>query len=261
MPDDRLFLTEQIQRMAAALVATHPAGAGLCLIGGFRYRLLDRGARFSVDIDYHWIGDLATKQQELVNLFQRRLLSDVRRRLNLDGSVAAGRGDSPVATVVDLAFWRLGSNVGRIEIPIDILRLECTDPPTVRTTDGVVYRTTSNADMLESKVIAVVGRTFLEHRDLVDLYLFESQAAPDAAARLSVKLATLGIQPDTVARRLEDLGDPKAVHVAAVDRIIREQVDSEAAEALLRAGGGAIVVPAVHALLDRLLSPPQGTVA
>jgi hypothetical protein len=45
MADERVEITEQIQRLAAALVATHPSGAGLALIGGFRYRLLDRGLR------------------------------------------------------------------------------------------------------------------------------------------------------------------------------------------------------------------------
>ena len=33
-------LREQIQTMAARLVAISPPGEGLCLIGGFRYRLL-----------------------------------------------------------------------------------------------------------------------------------------------------------------------------------------------------------------------------
>jgi len=28
-----------------------------------------------------------------------------------------------------LAFWRLASAVGRIEIPVEIPRIECVDPP------------------------------------------------------------------------------------------------------------------------------------
>lgn len=62
MTDDRSVerpgIAEQIQRKVAQLVATLPVGVGLCLVGGFRYRLLDRGVRRSVDIDYHWAGDL-----------------------------------------------------------------------------------------------------------------------------------------------------------------------------------------------------------
>jgi cytochrome c553 len=73
-------VSEQIQRMVAAFVATQPAGVGLRLVGGFRYRLLDRGVRRSVDIDYHWHGDLVAKQGELIAAFRRRLLPDVRRR-------------------------------------------------------------------------------------------------------------------------------------------------------------------------------------
>lgn len=41
---DRAAITEQIQRKVAHLVATLPVGVGLCLIGGFRYRLLARHA-------------------------------------------------------------------------------------------------------------------------------------------------------------------------------------------------------------------------
>ena len=79
MAGHRSATVEQIQRMVAALVATQPAGAGLCLVGGFRYRLLDRAVRLSVDIDYHWMGDLAAKQQALAELFRRRLLEQLFR--------------------------------------------------------------------------------------------------------------------------------------------------------------------------------------
>ena len=51
MAGDRAETIEQIQRAVAALVATQPAGVGLWLVGGFRYRLLDRAVRRSVDIE------------------------------------------------------------------------------------------------------------------------------------------------------------------------------------------------------------------
>lgn len=50
---------ETIQKMTARIVATSPVGYKLCLIGGFRYRLLDRSVRMSMDIDYHWEEDFA----------------------------------------------------------------------------------------------------------------------------------------------------------------------------------------------------------
>jgi len=36
-----------------------------------------------VDVDYHWEGDLAAKQRDLIDFFNRRLLPDVRRQLGL----------------------------------------------------------------------------------------------------------------------------------------------------------------------------------
>lgn len=261
MPAERFAIAEQLQRQIAHLVATVPAGAGLCLIGGFRYRLLDRGVRRSVDIDYHWEGDLAAKQRDLIDLFERRLLPDVRRRLGLEGAVGAARGaasESTAVAIVELAFWRLGSGLGRIEIPVEITRIERVDPPTARTSDGVVYRTASNADMFESKVIAVVGRTFVEHRDLVDLHLFASHAAPDAAPRLSSKFARLGITAATVHRRLDDLERAGPHHAAAIDAVIRDQIDPASAALFMDAGGGRAVLTNVRDLLTHLLNAPEG---
>jgi len=258
MQNDRPRITEQIQRMVAALVATQPAGAGLALIGGFRYRLLDRGTRRSVDIDYHWEGDLAAKQTELVSLCSRRLLPDVRRQLDLDGSAAPARSaghDSTTVATVDLAFWRLGSTLGRIEIPIDITRIDCLDPPTARTADGIVYRTPSNADMFESKVIAVLGRTFLEHRDLIDLHLFASHVAPDAAERIRGKLARLGLGEPTIRRRLDDVDQSAERHAAAIEAVIGSQFDAAAAGVLMECGGGRAVLESVRGLLAGLLGP------
>jgi hypothetical protein len=260
MTADRPAITEQIQRKVAHLVATLPVGVGLCLIGGFRYRLLDRGVRRSVDIDYHWEGDLQAKQRELVDLFERRLLPDVRRQTGLEGSVGTARGaaaESTAVAVVELAFWQLGSNVGRIEIPVEITRIECADPPAARTADGVVYRTASNADMFESKVIAIIGRTFVEHRDLLDLHLFSSHAAPDAATRLRHKLDRLGIDPGTARRRLDDLEQSDARHAAALDAVIHGQIDPASAATLADAGGGSAVLASARGLLTDLLASPR----
>jgi hypothetical protein len=261
MQGESTDITEQIQRLVVSLIATHPAGAGLRLVGGFRYRLLDRGVRRSVDIDYHWEGDLAAKQRELVALCERRLLPDVRRQLGLDGGVAAaprvGQESTAVASV-ELAFWKLGSALGRIEIPIDVTRIECVDPPVARTVAGIVYRTASDADMVESKVISILMRTFLEHRDLLDLDLFASHLPADAADRIRTKLTRLGVAEQTVARRLDDLSGAADRHARALDAVIREQLDAAAATTLVECGGGRVVLERVRGLLAGLLDPQGG---
>jgi hypothetical protein len=48
---------------------------------GFRYRLLDKSQRLSVDIDNHWGGDLEAKQRELLALCRRVSLGQVLREL------------------------------------------------------------------------------------------------------------------------------------------------------------------------------------
>lgn len=261
MADERHQITEQIQGMVAALVATQPAGVGLCLVGGFRYRRLDRGPRRSVVVDYHWHGGLVAKQRELIALFERRLLPDVRRQCSLDGAVAAGdvRNGSDAVAVVELAFWRLGSSLGRIEIPVDVTRIAIIDPPVARTVDGVVYRTPSNADMLESKVIAIMCRPFIEYRDILDLHLFANHAAADAPKRIADKLARLGVDGHAVKRRLDNLVHSAGHHVRAIDALIGEQVDATQASVLASTGGGQSVLASVICLLVELLGLPGAT--
>jgi hypothetical protein len=91
-------------------------------------------------------------------------------------------------------------------------------------------------------------------RDLVDLYLFSSHAAADAPARLHRKLDRLGIDPDAIRRRLDDLGKSTLRHAAAIDAVIQGQIDPASAATLADAGGGRAVLASVRGLLGDLLA-------
>ncbi len=240
---------ERIQRLVARVIATHPAGHNLLLIGGFRYRLLDRSARLSLDIDYHWAGDLSAKQEELIALCRRRVLPLMRRQLGYEGQARAATGpgtDSVAARFVDLAFWKQDVAMSRIEIPLEITRVQHMDPVTVRTAEGVVYPTLTEADLIEAKAIAVVNRIHLAHRDLVDLFLFGDCFLPNSAVRLSAKLEALSIGSTQVTERLEDLHQNLKHHGRAAQAVLDGQLDSVGAANLNAAGGGETVVR--HAL-------------
>ena len=152
--DNNFATIERIQTLTVRILATHPAGCGLCLVGGFRYRLLNESARASSDIDYHWEGDLQSKQEEIIDLFRSKLLPEVKRQFSYDGDVRPAMGpdaESPVVRTVDLAFYRAQEPGSRIEIPVDIMSVARLDPPMVRTVEGTVLLTVSDADMIESK--------------------------------------------------------------------------------------------------------------
>lgn len=256
MEDEQTNVIEAIQRLAVRVVATHAAGQGLCLIGGFRYRLLDGGARRSMDVDYHWDGDLAEKQSQLAELFKRRLLPEVKRRWGYEGSAAPATGpaaDSPSVRVVDLAFWQEDTAESRIEIPVGITRLICLDKPTIRTADGVVYRTPSDQDMVEGKVVAVFSRTTLQHRDLVDLFLFSNHLGADSGARVRQKLSMAEVVEKDVRKQIEDFVKHRAYHIRAIEEVVTTQLDPPAARSIEGSGGGATVLDALLAVLcDRL---------
>lgn len=241
--------------MIVRLVATNPVGQGLNLIGGFRYRLLDDGPRRSLDVDYHWDGELSEKQARLAQLFKSRLLPEVKRRLGFEGSVNTDASPTflpPFVRVVNLAFWREDQTGGRIQIPVDITRIICLDRPSVRTVDGVIYRTASDADLIESKVISVFTRTRLEHRDLVDLFLFASHLVPDYVKRVHQKLETLQTRSIVVAARLSDLLGHRDYHERAIDELVSTQLDPHASDNIQAAGGGAVVLGAALAILTKL---------
>ena len=247
---------ETIQRMVARLVATSPAGEGLRLVGGFRYRLLDGSCRRSLDIDYHWDGDLVRKRDEILVLLRKKLLPEMRRRLDRDGSAEPAAGpdaDSPAVKSIALAAYRADVPGSRLELPVDVVRISCLDPPEVRTASGVVFLTASDADMAESKVIALVERVFIQDRDLLDLFLFQGALPPDARGRLLKKLSKLGISRAHIERRRRALRENADVRARGVARIIEEQVDEPAAANLKAAGDGKMVCSVVLELLERLL--------
>jgi hypothetical protein len=154
---------------------------------------------------------------------------------------------------VDLAFWRQGGPLGRLTVPLDITRLPCADKPIARTVDGTIYLSLSDADMVESKVLALLNRRYLQERDLFDLFLFEDRVLPDSATRVRRKLTRLHLTSAHVAGSMRKLLDARAYHIRNLEAILKDQVDAPAAANLRKAGGATLVFDRVMELLkDRL---------
>jgi hypothetical protein len=260
MKDANLSIVERIQTLVATILATHSVGHRLCLIGGFRYRLLNASARASTDIDYHWEGDLQQKQAEIVDVLRNKLLPEVKRQIGYDGDVrpAAGPGaESPAVRIIETAFYRVTEPGSRIEVPIEITCVARLDAPVVRTIAGTVFLTVSDADMIESKVLAFLNARFCRVRDALDVFLFQDALRADAPARLSRKLAGL---PMTLAEAIEKLDQFEAsrrVHVREIERLLDEQVMPAVAANLRAAGGAAMVWDFVMRLLRNTLSKAE----
>ena len=256
MEDTRVAIAEQIQTITAKLLATQPVGYRLFLIGGFRYRLLDASCRSSIDLDYHWEGNLDSKQEEIVEVLRRRLLPEVQQRIGYEGTIRRASGpdaDSPAVRIVEMAFYRPAVSGSRIEIPLEITHIPRLDPPQVRTAAGVVFLTVSDADMIESKVLALLNRVFTQARDILDIFLFQDRLPLDARERLSQKFTDLGLSPEDVTTRLGKLQAARAVHVRELERILDTQVASPVAANLRLAGGGTVIWDQVLARLMDLL--------
>jgi hypothetical protein len=256
MNGDAITPTERIQRIAVKIISTHPAGRGLCLVGGFRYRLLNASARASNDIDYHWEGDLQRKQMEIVEVFRSKLLPEVKRQWGYDGEVRPAAGpdaESAVVRTVELAFYRVAAPGSRIEIPVDIIVVARLDAPMVRTVEGTVFLTLSDADMIESKILACLARSYLQVRDVLDIFLFQDALRPDSPGRLSQKLGKLALPPAEAVERLVKLANHRTVHVRGIERLLDEQVKPAVTANLRAAGGAAMIWDSVISLLQGLL--------
>lgn len=233
---------DKLQRAIARLIAMSPAGVQLLLIGGFRYRLLDDSQRFSVDIDYHWGGNLQEKQKELHSLCRRVVLKEVKRVFGYEGSVSRLQetdAESPNAALIELRFWQAGR---AIEIPIEITRIICLDPPVVRVADGTVHATASDADVIEGKVLAVLNRLYIQHRDFVDIFLYGDRLRPDSPQRMQKKMHALSLSAEAVRKRLRDLDHHRKYHEDAIQKVIATQMNPNVAEQLNAGGGGRTVL-------------------
>jgi|WetSurMetagenome_2_1015567.scaffolds.fasta_scaffold68510_2 hypothetical protein len=216
--NEQLSTIERLQRLIAQTIARE-SGEKLLLIGGFRYRLLDKSIRQSIDIDYHCPGDLEKIKIPLLSLFQRRLFPEVKREIGMECSFL---DKSELFITLELSFYNQRE---RIEIPVDIVTIPCSDAPETRTVGGTIYLTASDADMVESKIISLMSRSFFQTRDMVDLYLFKSFILPESMDRVQQKMITIGLTKEHADTLIKDLQKNRAFHVRNLDKVIDERID------------------------------------
>ena len=253
-------LIDQVQRWAARIIAMHREGVGLRLIGGFRYRLIDGSGRTSADLDYHWDHDLSAKRDEVVRLLQRQLLPEVKRRLGCDGTVYPANApgeESPFVKTAEIALFG-GGLPGRIEIPVDFTRIPCLDAPVAATVEGTVHLAASDADMVESKVLAVFLRTPPAARDFVDLFLFRDRLGAESSNRLATKCAEMKLAPSWMEGVWRGLHQQRAVVEAGIERVLSEQMESAAADNVRLAGGAGMICGTVMELIDQVTQKARG---
>jgi hypothetical protein len=251
---------DQIQRWAARIIAQHREGVGLRLIGGFRYRLIDGSGRTSADLDYHWDHDLGAKRDEVVRLLQRQLLPEVKRRLGFDGLVYASNApgeESPFVKTAEIALYGSGLS-GRMEIPVDFTRIPCLDAPVAATIDGTVHLAASDADMVESKILAVFLRTPPAARDFVDLFLFRDRLHVESMDRLATKCGDMKLGPAWMDEAWQRIRQQRATVEAGIERVLSEQMEPAVADNLRLAGGAGMICGNAIELIEQATRKARG---
>ena len=157
-------------------------------------------------------------------------------------------------------MYRVAEPGSRVEIPIEITNVACLDAPIVRTIAGTVFLTVSDADMIESKILAFLNGQFCRVRDVVDIFLFQDALRRDAPARLSHKLRRLGLPLADAIAMLDRFETNRAVHVREIERLLGEQVAPAVAANVRAAGGAAMVWDVRDASAPRHLDQGRGVV-
>jgi len=225
--------------------------------------LINQSPRRSTDVDYSWEGDLEEKRNELGRLFERRLLPEVKRKYGYDGSVMNADGPQDVSAAVKsviLAFYNTALPHSRIELPVEITRMALCDPPVAVAVDGAILLTATDQDMVESKVVALLNRTFVKARDFVDLFLFRNHLAADSRARLLEKFDRLDLSGAARSSRMALLRDSRTVYISSIREIIAGQMDPASRETLEAGGGAETVYDSAIRILDDTITPPGGPV-
>ncbi len=117
-----------------------------------------------------------------------------------------------------------------------------------------MFLTVSDADMIESKILACLDRPFCQVRDVLDIFLFQDALPPDAPVRLSQKLSKLALPPAEAIERLNRLANHRTVHVRGIERLLDEQVKPAVTSNLRAAGGAAMIWDSVMHLLYEVLA-------
>jgi len=89
----------------------------------------------------------------------------------------------------------------------------------------------------------------MEHRDLVDIFLFAGSLTAASPARLARKLKAMAVASEDIRTRMDDLRAHAGYHIESVQAVVDGQLDPEAAANVNAAGGAKMVLEKVLAIL------------
>lgn len=111
--------------------------------------------------------------------------------------------------------------------------------------------TVSDADLIESKILAVFLRNPIAARDIVDIYLFQNHVSIDVESRLADKCRKLSISPSWMTEAWDRIRKRRGLLTSAIDSVLAEQMAPAVAANLRRAGGAKMMLEEAFALIER----------
>ena len=122
-----------------------------------------------------------------------------------------------------MAFYLVAEPGSRIEISIEITNVARLDARWFALSQAPLFLTVSDADMIESKILAFLNAPFCRVRDVLDIFLFQDALQSDASSPLSqkLKISLCRLWVRSPARSVET---NRAIQLREMKQLLGEQV-------------------------------------
>lgn len=219
--DLKTILIDEIQAYFLEEYYKNPASNGAILFGGGRYRHINKGIRFSVDLDF-----FETKGFNL-----NSALDFVSH--NFIDLVAQKFGVS--ARVIDIPPWEKIHNVEtarllvydtdndfhQIQIDFDFIMRKPMLKSEKALVRNIVATVGNPAESLEEKLISIYERTNIKIRDIFDFWYFRDTAEKLNRDNIKKKLSQRSISKESIQKCLDDFITHRAYYQKELKNIIK----------------------------------------
>ncbi len=243
---------QNIQKIFISSFAVSTVSVGMYLIGGLKFYLLNNSPRLSNDIDFHYEKDLAIKKNELKAFILNSFLPMMKRDHNITGHILPNHPEEESINLKVIHIFLTQEDKTSFDLPIEITKIICFDKKNIETFNGKIIGVVSNADLIESKVIAFFSRYYFQARDLVDIWLFKNMFLKDSGKRIFKKLNLLSIDNKTIKNKITDLKNNKTYHTKQIKEVFLTQTSEQINSQIENAGGFNVVLDQIINILDIL---------
>lgn len=219
--DFKTILTDEIQSFFLEEFYKNPASVGSALFGGGRFRHINNGIRFSVDLDFFRAKGF--NLDNVLNFIKGKFIPLLTKKFGIS------------ARIIDISPWQKIHNIEtirllvydndndfhQIEIDFDFIIREPYLDCEKALVGNIVVIVGNAEESLEEKLISIYERNDLKIRDIFDLWYFRNLAGKLNKINAQKKLTQRGISQECIKKRLKDFPEHRDYYLKEIKNIIK----------------------------------------